>query len=238
MRQFSVEEIERALLAKRDAEKAAIFKNHIGTKLDVLGVERKELLEILHALQPLLPAAEEEFVWLNLLQDLWESDYFEARLIALELMFATEDLVDAHLWGMLDHWTNSLDNWVLADWLGHVRAVALAKAPGLVKRMAPWLRSRDVWRRRSTLVSLVHLNPQTFEERVLLETDDAFVFLEPVLNDAEISVQQGLAWFLKRLRDKNPAAFEALLTKAHKQIAPGVIQSLAKNETAHTGAYA
>jgi 3-methyladenine DNA glycosylase AlkD len=226
MRQFTVDEIERAILARKDEQKARQIGSFLQTNLQIVGLKREDRLEILREIKPLLPDVEEEFVWLNLLQDLWESSYFEARLFALELMYAESDLIDAHLWGMLDHWTNGIDNWLLADWLGHLRAIAIDKAHSLVMRMAPWLQSGDLWRRRSAIVSLLYIDPETSDRRLLLEPPEIFAFVEPVLADEHEAVQKALLWLFKEIDKRYPQKLRAFLASSRERIAPNVIEQL------------
>lgn len=226
MRQFSVDEIERAILLRKNEQKAQELQNTIQTNLKIAGLERQGYVEILQELHPHLPETKEEFIWLNLLQDLWENSYFEARLLALELMFAKPDLIDAHLWGMLDHWNNGVDNWVLADWLGHLRAIAIDKAPTLVMRMAPWLQSGDPWRRRSTIVSLLFIDAESKQHRLLLEPQEIFAFVDPVLSDENEAVQKALTWLFRQVQAVYPAELAMFLRRYRERISQNVIEQL------------
>lgn len=220
MRQFSVDEIERALLMRKDEAHAKEIQVILQTNLEILGLSRQDYIDILQELEPHLPDTEEEFIWLNLLQDLWENSYFEARLFALELMFAKSDLIDAHLWGMLDHWSNGVDNWVLADWLGHLRAIAIHKADGLITRMAAWLTSSDPWRRRSTIVSLLYIDPETLERELLLEPHEVLAFIEPAIEDESPAVQKALVWLMRHIHQQSPEPLMAFLRKNSHRLSP------------------
>ena len=227
MRQFAVEEIERAIRSYADENNSQALQKIVHTRLQIAGLQRADILAILKDLQNHLPEVEEEFIWLNFLQDLWESDVFEARLIGLHLLFATPDLVDAHLWGMLDHWTSGVDNWVLADWLGHVRAIAIHKTPSLVMRMAPWLQSVDPWRRRSAIVSLVYIDPKTLERKFLLEPQEIFAFIEPIIEERHEAVQKAMTWLLKMVAANHPDELSAFVWQ-HQSRLPQSIVSLVK----------
>lgn len=226
MRQFTVDEIERAFLLRKDEQRAIKIQRVLQTKLQVVGLSRDDLIEVLSELRPYLPEIEEEFIWLNLLQDLWENSYFEARLLALELMYAKSELIDAHLWGMLDHWTNGLDNWLLADWLGHLRAIAIYKAHTLVMRMAPWLQSSDPWRRRSAIVSLLYIDPETGNRSLLLEPHEIFAFIDPALTDENEAVQKALTWLFRQINMHYPDELSTFLRRYRDRISPNVVEPL------------
>ncbi|MCA9743832.1 MAG: DNA alkylation repair protein [Deferribacteres bacterium] len=228
MRQFTVEEVERAFLMRKDEAHAKDLQALVRTNLNLIGLSRQDFIDILRDLEPHLPDIEEEFIWLNFLQDLWENSYFEARLFALELMFAKSELIDAHLWGMLDHWSNGVDNWVLSDWLGHLRAIAIRKADSLITRMTPWLTSSDPWRRRSTIVSLLYIDPETLQQELLIEPHEVFAFIEPAIEDENQAVRMALAWLFRQIQQRSPETLIGYLRKNKDRISPDIIKALQK----------
>lgn len=226
MRHLSVDEIERIIIAQKDDRVAEALAGMVDTKLEIVGISRAKLADILEQIKPNLPETEEEFIWLNLLQDLWESPYFESHLIALQLLFARSELIDSHLWGMLDHWTGAVDNWVLADWLGHLRAISIHKAHTLVMRMAPWLQSENPWRRRSAIVSLCYIDPKTLDQKLLLEPHEIFAFVEPVLEDRHEAVLKALTWLLRELDARFPGELETFLKRYKDKLSPELLNAL------------
>ena len=225
MREFRVEDIERLILSKRDEKNSESLEPLIQTRLKIAGLSRQDYLDILREIESELPDVQEEFLWLNLLQDLWESHYFEARLLGLQLMMGIPELVDSHLWGMLDHWTNGADNWILADWLGHVRAIAIHKSPTLVMRMAPWLQSVDPWRRRSALVSLVYLDQKTLARNLLLEPQEIFAFIEPVVEEHHPAVRQAMVWLLQEVGRQYPTELSEFLAQYRSRLPREVLDA-------------
>ena len=228
MHELTLDEIERAIRKQQNAPRRKKLQNLLHTRLEVVGLQRQDYIDIIKEMQPLLPDVEEEFIWLNLLQDLWEADLFEARLLGLKLLYFTPDLVDAHLWGMLEHWNTGVDNWVLADWLGHVRSIAIYKSPSLVMRMAPWLQSIDPWRRRSALVSLVYIDPRTMDKKLLLEAQEVFAFMEPIMEETQDPVQKAMAWLLKLVSEIYPDEFSSFIKQTRKRL-PRKVLHLAKS---------
>lgn len=227
MRRFTVDELERTLRMRKNATQAQALRRLVGTQLEFSGLNRDDFVQIMRELHPIIPDVSEEFIWLNFLQDLWSSSVFEARLMALQLMFAKSDLIDAHLWNMLEHWNNNVDNWVLADWLGHIKAVAIYKVPSLITSLAPWLMSDDRWRRRSALVSLVYIDPQTCKRRLLLEPHEIFAFIEPVLGEEDEAVQKALLWLLEEIDVHFPDEMRLFLKRYNQRLAPAVLEQLA-----------
>lgn len=230
IRKFSVDEVIRALLARRDETHASAIRARVETRQEVLGLTREARLDVLSELRPLLPAVREEFEWLNFLQDLWDGNYFEARLMALEMMYAKSELVDVHLFNMLDHWASALDNWVHADWLGHVRAIALARVPSQVVRLSHWLTSQEVYRRRSTLMSLAKIDPETLEPKLLLQPAELLAFIDPILDEKHPTVQAALAWLLDLVRQQAPEAWRSHDSGLQSRLAPETLRLLRRTE--------
>lgn len=229
MNQCSVEEVERAIRKRQNEAQISELQQLFQTRMNVAGLTREDYLTILRELQPHLPELDSEFMWLNFLQDLWESQWFEARLLALQLMYATPELVDTHLWAMLEHWTHSVDNWVLADWLGHVRAIAIYKAPTLVMRMAPWIQSVDPWRRRSALVSLVYIDPHSMERHLILQPHETLAFLEPIVSERHPAVQSAMVWLMRQVAESHPNILASFLRQNRDRLPAEVLAGLARH---------
>ena len=72
MRQFTVEEVERAFLMRKDEAHAKDLQALVRTNLNLIGLSRQDFIDILRDLEPHLPDIEEEFIWLNFLQFVYD----------------------------------------------------------------------------------------------------------------------------------------------------------------------
>ncbi len=226
---FQIEDIEREIFARRNLDLAPQLQKRFNTTLQVAGLSASARMDILHKIHKNLPARDDEFLWLNLLHELWESHWFECKLLALQLLFIQNELVDANIWSTLDRWTDDIDTWILADWLGHIRSIANKKMPYLVMRLASWLQNENPLRRRSALVSLVCIGPEKDTLNLILKPREVFAFIEPVLDEADRNVIPALSWVLGLIRQQSPQQFEDFYRKVHPQLHPGVHKFLSPN---------
>ncbi|KAA3616407.1 MAG: hypothetical protein DWQ05_11780 [Calditrichaeota bacterium] len=207
MANIRIEDIERQIFAQRDEKTALKLQSKFQTSFHIAGLSQKARQEFLRKIQKDFPPGDDEFLWLNLLHDLWDSPYFECKLIALQLLFIQDERVDSNIWGTLDHWTDDIDTWILADWLGHVRAIANNKMPYLIMRLAVWLQSLNPMRRRSALVSLVHVSPENGACKLILRPQEIIAFVEPVIGDQDHNVSPAIAWILNLIKERSPSLF-------------------------------
>ncbi|MCA9733467.1 DNA alkylation repair protein [candidate division KSB1 bacterium] len=217
-----IDTIEREIFARRDQKKASVLRKKVNTHLQIAGLSRADRLNILRNINEYVAAEDDEFMWLNLLQELWESPWFESRLIILQLLFLQHHRVDTNIWDALDLWTDDIDTWVLADWLGHIRGIVNKKAPYLSMRMAAWLRSEKSLRRRSALVSLTYLSPENGELSLILKPQETLAFLEPIVSEKHGEVIPALAWLLNFIKTLSPEAFGIYYENIQHDLHPSV----------------
>lgn len=108
-------------------------------------------------------------------------------------------------------------NWAHTDvFCGEVLSVFLTQKIVPLKAFGPWRAASSKWRRRAVPVTLIkHLKQQPSLPSLLK-------FLEPMLDDPERVVQQGLGWFLREAWKSEPEVVEEFLLR-HKDHAPRLI---------------
>jgi 3-methyladenine DNA glycosylase AlkD len=113
--------------------------------------------------------------------------------------------------------TFGIHNWAHADMLG------MWVLPELVKQnivdmedFEPWLISEYKFQRRCVPVTLIK------SLKTAKDFNKLFEFIEPLMNDAEREVHQGVGWFLREAWKKNHEETELFLMK-HKNTAPRLI---------------
>lgn len=225
-----IEDIEREVFALRDPDLAPRLQKIFSTSLQIAGLTPAARMNILRKINKNLPAHDDEFGWLNLLHELWESPWFECKLLALQLLFVQSELVDANIWSTLDRWTDDIDTWILADWLGHIRSIANKKMPYLVMRLASWLQNQNPLRRRSALVSLVYISPEEANRNLILKPREIFAFIEPVLDESDANVIPALAWVLQQIRHDSLEQFNDFYGNVFMHLHPKVHQFLSNQK--------
>jgi 3-methyladenine DNA glycosylase AlkD len=115
----------------------------------------------------------------------------EAALAARILERFQQQLGPEHF-PTFDRWVDTLNDWASCDSLcTQVIGPVVCRHPALVRRLRPWTRSAERWRRRASMVSLIPLARTGDRLSEVLEMADR------LLGDADDMVRKGVGWLLK-----------------------------------------
>ncbi|UCF19070.1 MAG: DNA alkylation repair protein [Gemmatimonadota bacterium] len=132
-------------------------------------------------------------------QRLWSSGVLEERMLAVVILSKFQRHLDSSHWKRLDAWVDTLSNWAETDGLcTDLLAPLLRNEPVLVKRLKPWTRSRNRWRRRAAAVSLVPLARRGEEHAAAIEIFDRLA------EDRDDLVEKAIGWLLKEISRTQP----------------------------------
>ena len=108
-------------------------------------------------------------------------------------------------------------NWALCDVLcGEVLGEFLAQGVVSLKALEPWIASPHKYQRRAVPVTLIKMAKSKWDLRPLLR------LIEPLMDDQEKVVQQGMGWFLREAWKMQARTVESFLMK-HKETCPRLI---------------
>lgn len=144
----------RALRIHADNAPAGALRSYLGSPLPVLGVRSPALRKVARTargrLASLRPAALR-----SVLHALWGGDWFEERVLAIELLSTYAHVDDPHAWELAGRWVDSATGWALSDSLasGPVARMASAK-PERFDELLVWTSSANFWRRRASTYAL------------------------------------------------------------------------------------
>lgn len=103
---------------------------------------------------------------------------------------------------------NLCANWALVDALSPtVLTPLLQRYPGLFAALGAWTRSRNLWVRRASLVSLIPL------ARTGARLDEAYAAVQQVAGDTEDLMHKAAGWLLREAGKKDLARLERFLLK-------------------------
>jgi 3-methyladenine DNA glycosylase AlkD len=120
----------------------------------------------------------------------------EAALAVRILERFGRHLTPAHF-GTFDRWVNFLNDWASCDSLCcQIIGPLVRDHPALIRRLAPWARSRHRWRRRAAAVSMIPL------ARTGERLSEILAMADRMLGDADPMVQKGVGWLLKEATKK------------------------------------
>lgn len=147
-----------------------------------------------------------------LLESLWNGNTYEERLLALRFLIAFRGLLGEREWGLLAKWSETAENWSLADWIAHVRAWLLRRYPERVTALINWCGSENVWVRRSAVVSLLIYDPEEKERtQIAVPTRQALRVIEAAMFDTNPLVMKATTWVAREIGREAPELLARLL---------------------------
>jgi len=159
---------------------------------------------------------------LDAAQGLWDSDIHEARILAAKLL--TQARIrpdDAPVWDMIAGWVPQFDSWALADHASVAGAKRLQANLARLDTVEGWTRDPNPWVRRSALVMtlpfarLAHPKPAELAVR-----DRVLGWAAGYVADRDRFIQKAVAWWLRDLSRRDPAAVRAFLDGPGAGLAP------------------
>lgn len=196
----------RAILkAHADPVNAAGAKRYFVDGVKTYGVHRAFLDELTREAVAALRASGGLAKALRVADGLYRSANMDEAALAARILERFErHIVPAHF-PTFNRWVDSLNDWASCDSLcGQVIGPLIARHPTLMRRVAPWTRSRHRWRRRAAAVSLIPLARSGERLPEILAVADR------LLPDPDVMVQRGVGWLLKeatKRRAKEVAAY-------------------------------
>ncbi len=219
------ESVRISLLSYGDPEQAERSRRRLRTSFRVLGVEPKQLRQLA---SDYYTSSGHRFHLDRLypfLKDLWNSDVWEEKMLALAILSQYREEYDWDLFDYLSRWTEDLDDATLTDALGHELARLIRLFPQKVKMVQRWVESPKPWRRRLAAVSL--FLPKAEEGKHLVtEVDQALRVAEALVSDSSVPVQKGLAQLLKYVGRDAPEALQEFVAAHSDSLSKVVRKSL------------
>lgn len=161
-----------------------------------------------------------------LLESLWNGKTYEERLLALRFLLAFRGLLGEREWGLLAKWSETAENWSLADWIAHVRAWLLRRYPERVTALINWSGSENVWVRRAAVISLLIYDPEEKERtQVAVPTRQALRVIEAAMMDTDPLVQKATAWVAREIAREAPEQLFRLLEQQRGKAPKSFISS-------------
>jgi 3-methyladenine DNA glycosylase AlkD len=157
----------------------------------------------------------------DLCETLWQSGYLEESGIACEWASRIHPQLKPKDWTIIDRWVNDyITNWAACDVFccggmgkGGTVGTFLEMYPQYVKKLRIWAKSKNLWKRRASAVSLI------YPAKKKLFHEDVFAVAEILLLDSEDMVQKGYGWMLKETSNVDEQAVFQFVMK-HKAVMP------------------
>ena len=139
----------------------------------------------------------------------FSSPYFEVMAAAGVYYSLQRAKIDPDAWPTLATWSSRVENWAHADQLAGIYSYLLEqRTTDVYPQLQEWNASDDQWRRRLSLVSLIHY---TGKNAVFLSPERVFPLIINCLDDERYYVQKAVGWVLRELGQVYPQAVDAFL---------------------------
>jgi 3-methyladenine DNA glycosylase AlkD len=129
-------------------------------------------------------------------------------------------------------WMERCACWEHCDDLSKIYAMVVEANPvWIMPTLRKWNRSRDLWKRRQSMVSLIEY---ASKRKRFLPFAELIAFIEPLLDDEEYYVQKGLGWTLREIGNAYPDQGARFIEQHARRLAPqawtGATKNLGKEE--------
>ncbi|HET8550511.1 MAG TPA: DNA alkylation repair protein [Bryobacteraceae bacterium] len=173
----------------------AFFKEEV----DTYGVRKPALSGIIrdlfHTIRDWPPEARDE-----LYRELWRSGKLEEGAIVCHVARRFPREFGGRRFPIFEEWIDKyVHNWAhcdaVASWL---LAGCIAEEPALMKKLEPWTRSENRWKRRAAAVALLQ------EAKAGRATNQILRIASMLAEDPDVMVQKGVGWLLKEAYPAQP----------------------------------
>ena len=206
-------ELESALRAAGDPDRAAGAKAYLKSDLEFLGVAAQPLRAVARAFLTEHPDIDRAAL-IALGQTLWKRPIYDLKAVAVALLERrTKDLVTADL-DLVEDLLRRSHTWALVDWLCTKVAAPLVEAdPGAAAAtLERWSRDEDFWIRRSSLLAQLPALRAGGGDFELFAS-----FAARMVEEKEFFIRKAIGWVLRDVSRKRPdLAFGFLSDHMHE----------------------
>jgi len=202
------------LHAKANPKKAAEMKNSIKIDRVYLGISNQELNNTYKGWRASTSTNDR----IRLAADLWDSNIYEARIVAAKLLTQARIKNDELVWEEIVRWIPKLDHQTIADQVCSAGSRRLKENPTRLNQVSNWVKDENIWMRQSVLTLTMQWtklnNPKIAELR---QRNQILSWAGELSNDKEWLIQKALAnWLSSLSKHDTPAVLLFLETHGAK----------------------
>jgi len=190
-------EVVEALTMLGDPERGKAVQRDRGSQLTHLGTAFPKLRRRVQQGFSFYHLPEEQV--LEIWDALWRtSPYGDVLFAALEYYHPiVRKKVSSHLWPVVRHWSNRVDNWCHSDGLSAIYSRVLeSNLAETYAQIESWNREDNEWLRRISLVSLIHYSGKN---AVFLPLNKVLPLVSNCIDDQRYYVQTAVGWVLREM---------------------------------------
>lgn len=214
------------LHSRADPERAAGAKAYHKSQRTHLGIPNPVLNDLARDWRAPLVADDR----VALARGLWDSDIFEARILAAKILTTARIRPDdSTAWALITEWVPDFDGWAIADHACMAGAKRLVAEPDRVQQVATWTVSDHLWTRRAALVITLPFarlpHPKPAQQAIRAQVLDWAAGYVP---DRAWFIQKAIAWWLRDLSKHDAARVQEFLATHGDQMKPFARKEAAK----------
>jgi len=227
---FSINSIKKDIVKNYDKKQAEFLKGYMVTKLNLCGLKVPVMRTIAKKHIKGIDF-KEAFPVIKLLL---KSKTFEDISVGLYMLENYEDFLvedEKYYWKFLENFIERIDNWCHSDYSCAVRNKLLQRNPKRISDLKKWASSKNPWKRRAALISLMKWCKGY---SVVASKTDTLWIVNQLIEDKDYYVQKAVGWVLREVGVKYPdLVFNYLKKNDHK--ITSTIRSTAMEKLKHQG---
>lgn len=143
---------------------------------------------------------------------LWDTDIFEARILAAKLLTQARIKDDAAVWELLQSWVPGFDSWAIADHACSAIAKRLQAEPARLDMVESWTVAEAMWTRRAALVATLPWAKLSNPKAADLEARERILgWAEDYVTDRDWFIQKAIGWWVRDLSKHDATRARAFL---------------------------
>jgi len=211
--------------AHADADRATGMAAYHKIQRPYIGVANPVISDLTKAWRQHLDVAER----VQLADELWQTNIFEARLAATKLLTQARIRPDEAVWALIQSWVPDFDSWALADHACMAGQKRLLADPSRLDDVEPWTGSDHMWTRRAALVITLPWTKQNHPKPADLARRDRILgWAASYVPDRNWFIQKAIGWWLRDLSKHDPDRVTAFLAEHGAAMKPFARKEAAK----------
>ncbi|MBO9473639.1 DNA alkylation repair protein [Shimia sp. R10_1] len=165
----------------------------------------------------------------SLAKALWETDIFEARIVAAKLLTQARLRPDETAWDLICSWVPDFDSWAIADHACMAGQRRLTANPDRLDTVESWTTSDHMWTRRAALVITLPWTKQNNPKPAELDARDRILqWAAGYVEDQDWFIQKSVAWWLRDLSKHDETRVRSFLELHGDRMQPFAVKEAAK----------
>ena len=191
----------------------------------VLGIPNPALNDLSKSWRQTLTVAQR----VSLASKLWQTDVFEARIVASKVLTQARLRPDNDAWDLIASWTADFDSWAIADHACMAGQKRLVADPTRLNDVEAWTTSDHMWTRRAALVTTLPWTKQNFPKPAELEARDRVLgWAASYVTDHTWVIQKAVAWWLRDLSKHDAPRVETFLERHADEMKPFAVKEASR----------